>query len=560
MTAEARIRDRSLEPYVPRLLLSWLAEHPDDRHARVEGTLVLADISGFTALSERLARKGKVGAEEVADTIGACFQRLLGVAYAGGGGLLKFGGDAILLLFSGRDHRTGALRTAIGMRRALRQIGPLAAPGGRVSLRMSIGVHAGHVDLFLVGGSHRELIIAGPGATRAVVMEAAADAGEIVVSPETGSDLPAGLFGPPKGDGRLLRREPKGLGEEPSPSPPPVSRDSLETTIPEGIRSHLAEGGGDSEHRMVAVAFVHFDGIDDLIDRRGPAAAATELQDLVVWVQRAADRHEVTFLGTDVDRDGGKIILAAGAPQATGHDEERMLVALREISDVRGGLTVRIGCNRGRVFAGDIGPPYRRTYTVMGDAVNLAARLMSAAGPGEILVSGQVAEASLTRFELDPLPPLSVKGKARPIRAYRLRAHSRPSRPGRVEDGDGLPFIGRDREMAVLLEALASARNGRGQVVEVVGDAGIGKSRLTGELRARAGDATVFPVACELYESATPYFPFRRSLRTLLGLPEGHSEDAPRLLREEFGRSAPRLLAWLPLIGLAVDVAVSETP
>jgi class 3 adenylate cyclase len=232
-----------------------------------------------------------------------------------------------------------------------------------------------------------------------------------VVSAETVSGFPAGLFGPPKGDGRLLRREPKGLAEEPSPSPPPISRNLLETAIPKGIRSHLAEGGGDSEHRMVTVAFIHFEGIDELIKRRGPSAAAPELQDLVLRVQRAADRHGVTFLGTDVDRDGGKIILAAGAPHATGHDEERMLVALREISDGRGSLTVRIGCNRGRVFAGDIGPPYRRTYTIMGDAVNLAARLMSSAGPGEILLTGQVSDPSITRFDLDALPPLPVKGR-----------------------------------------------------------------------------------------------------------------------------------------------------
>src|SRR5918996_3763862 len=93
-----------LRPYLPRLLIQWLATTPDDMHREVDGSIVFVDISGFTKLSERLAKRGKVGAEELTDAIGACFTRLLGIAYGNGGGLIKFGGDALLLLFTGPDH------------------------------------------------------------------------------------------------------------------------------------------------------------------------------------------------------------------------------------------------------------------------------------------------------------------------------------------------------------------------------------------------------------------------------------------------------------------------
>ena len=96
---------------------------------------------------------------------------------------------------------------------------------------------------------------------------------------------------------------------------------------------------------------------------------------------------------TDVDDDGGKLILTAGAPTITGNDEERMLLALRKIVDVERAIPIRIGVNRGAVFAGDIGPWYRRTYTVMGDAVNLAARLMAKAEPGQIYATAEVLDA-----------------------------------------------------------------------------------------------------------------------------------------------------------------------
>src|SRR5579871_4218865 len=91
----------ALAPYLPKLVVDWLAAEPGATWRVVEGSMAFVDISGFTKLSERLARQGKVGGEELADTISACFTGLLAVAYAQGGGLLKFGGDALLLLFQG---------------------------------------------------------------------------------------------------------------------------------------------------------------------------------------------------------------------------------------------------------------------------------------------------------------------------------------------------------------------------------------------------------------------------------------------------------------------------
>ena len=108
----------TLGPYLPRMLTAWLAEAPGTTLRAVDGTVVFVDISGFTKMSERLARNGKVGAEEVADVIGSVFARLLSVAYGEGGGLIKFGGDALLLLFTGPEHpsagRAGGPRDAEG--------------------------------------------------------------------------------------------------------------------------------------------------------------------------------------------------------------------------------------------------------------------------------------------------------------------------------------------------------------------------------------------------------------------------------------------------------------
>src|SRR3954454_658456 len=150
-----------LLPYVPRLVTEWATARLQDRGQPVPGTMVFADLSGFTAMSERLSRLGRVGAEEVTDSIGACFEELLRVAYDVGGGLLKFGGDALLLAFSGHDHRRRAVWSAAAMRERLRTVGKLKTPAGNVTLRMSVGVHSGSFDCFLVGEPTRELLVTG---------------------------------------------------------------------------------------------------------------------------------------------------------------------------------------------------------------------------------------------------------------------------------------------------------------------------------------------------------------------------------------------------------------
>ena len=166
-----------LRPYLPRMLRQWLVDSPGTILREIDGTVVFVDISGFTKMSERLARKGKVGAEEVSEVLGAVFSRMLAVAYGNGGSLIKFGGDALLLLFTGDDHQTKGARAAVGMRRTLREIGAIESSSGKITLRMSVGVHSGTFLFFLVGSSHRELIITGPAASETVKMEGTAWAG-----------------------------------------------------------------------------------------------------------------------------------------------------------------------------------------------------------------------------------------------------------------------------------------------------------------------------------------------------------------------------------------------
>src|SRR5436309_1669351 len=123
--------------------MRWLSHATDEMYSSVDGTVVFADVSGFTPLTERLSRRGKVGAEELTDVLNNVFQTLGAVTDAYDGDLLKFGGDAMLLLFSGGDHLVRAAASAHALLTALRPFRRLRTPGGIVSLSMSVGMETG---------------------------------------------------------------------------------------------------------------------------------------------------------------------------------------------------------------------------------------------------------------------------------------------------------------------------------------------------------------------------------------------------------------------------------
>ena len=557
-----------LLPYVPRLTADWLRTDPDRRHRTVVGTLAFVDISGFTRLTERLARRGKVGAEEMSETLRATFIALLGVANEDGADLLKWGGDAVLLLFQGEQHAQRAARATRRMQQTINRVGRLRTTAGPVRLRMSVGVHSGRFDLFLVGDPeiHRELLLAGADVSTTVAMESIADAGQVALSPATAGLLDGSCLGPTKGDAVLLAREPAMLPSQRDAEDDNVSggagHDQLDVSIalPIAIRAHLqalAGAPGDPEHRPVTVAFVKYVGTDSLLAEHGAGALTDALDEAVRTVQHATSANDVTFFETDLDADGFKVMLTAGAPRTAGNDEERMLRTARQVVETPTRLAAKVGVNRGHVFAGDFGPDFRRTYSVKGDAINLAARVMGKSTPRGVLATRGVVDASRTLFATTALDPFTVKGKTALVHALQVG----PMVGSRQLEGELTLLVGRDDEVALLDAALEQARAGRGSLVQIVAEPGLGKSRLAAELVERATDVRVLRVECDEYGAETPYAAVRPLLRAAFGIATGSPPaEAAHRLRGHVVATAPELEPWLPLVAAAAGVDVPSTP
>ncbi len=534
-----------LLPYVPRLLLTW----PEGlAHQSRPGSLVSADISGFTGLSERLAAKGREGAEELTAVINDCFTGMIDDCDRHGGDVLKFGGDALLVFFEGDRHTERACRAAHAMRQTIKSP-RRTTDGKRVHLAVSIGAHSGEFDLFVVRNGHDELLVSGPGSSATVDAEAAANAGEILLTAAAAAMLPTTWLGRATPDGVLLARV---FGSSRVRAGEPPVRRPAEFVPPEQAAQILA--GAANEHRQVSVSFVEFAHTDTM----PRPELADRLQSLAAIVHLACERYGVHWLSTDVYHDGGKFILTAGVPTSRGGDEDRMLRAIRDVIDADPGLHLRAGVNRGYVFAGDLGAPSRRVYTTMGDAVNLAARLMAKAERGEVVASRPIVDWASSEMEYEPLEPFMVKGKSMPIHAGRLgRVLGRRTDLDRADT----ELCGRSDELALLMSRVGDARQGRGSVSIITGEPGIGKSRLALEVVRRCPDLLMAFARCQPYDRLAPYAVTEPLVRAVIGIePEAGSSEAGEQLLDWLVRHQPDAVPLAPLLAVTLGAEVAPTP
>jgi len=192
-------------------------------------------------------------------------------------------------------------------------------------------------------------------------------------------------------------------------------------------------------------------------------------------------------------------------------------------------LSIRIGLNTGPVVVGTIGDNLRMDYTAVGDTTNLAARLQQLAEPGGILVSDATRRQVGEQFRLEPLPPVPVKGKAEPVQAYRIVgvASRRSPLAARLER-PLTRFVGREREFGVLSDLLEQAERGQGQVVGIVGEPGVGKSRLLYEFRQGLAErrVTYLEGRCPSYGASIPYLPVLDIIRTNCGIVDADPPEA----------------------------------
>ena len=580
----------TLTTYLPRRLLRDLFKLPVPGRASGEflsSTVMFADMSGFTAMSERLTALGREGAETLTGVINDYFTSISSIAARHSGDVIIFGGDAILLLFEGADHALRAGHAAWQMQQTMAErFAEVNTLQGIFNLKMAVGLGSGSIFAAALGSAaSMHYTLFGPALAAMGRSEALAGGGRIILDEAT--HLLAGTIevAAESEPGYLrLIAEPTAAYIRPDPPvfpPPPADADrqidwltqhiaAIVPFLPPGLLPRLLPDPSaalEGEHRPVTVLFIDFRDADALIERLGaddPNAITPRLNAAFDAARSVVARYEGVVNKISTGPSGPHIIAMFGAPTSHEDDPERAVRAAIDIrsalaaTDLPGVHRARIGINTGFVYAANVGSRARREYTVMGDQVNLAARLMTSAQPGDIIVSASTAAHVSARFDLDERELVRVKGKAQPQRSFVVRAaRGRSVSAAPAKTGE---LIGRAAEIAMGFERIGSARQGAGQIIAIRGEAGVGKSRLVDALarHARASGYDLFSGACVSYGGSIPYLAWLDPLRALLDL-RPSDEEANRRAKIQAALGAIERAEDAPIVADALGVAWADS-
>lgn len=564
---------RNLGTYLPQSLVSSKPTPGVPRGEFVSGTVLFADVTGFTSLAERQRVMGEEGAEHLNRMINDLFAALLDPLSHLGGELLIFAGDALQAFFPAQDGAQDAISATRAAVLMIRAIAPFDQ--GPTPLTASVGLARGVFFAAQVGTSQRmEYLVTGGPIQQSMKAEAKALPRQVSLAPDLATCMADHFRLAHITDGYHAVVDDLGdqlddldLSALPNPnqrlendreSDPSTLIRKLHTILsdlealspffpPNVLRRIVAfqhDGLFPGEHRLVAVMFVNLRGFEELVEALGPE----QIPRLTYWINRYFVEAQETLAGcgglvTHVDPydTGFTLLCPFGAPLADEDTPHRATAAalrlneklqllnhdlaqdLHEQTQPKAAkcegeagesclLSHHIGITFGPIYTGQVGQAQRREYVVVGDNVNLSARLMSKAQSNQILISGWVHDRVRQTFACHPLEPMKLKGKAKAVRVFAVERRV-PASAWLREAAIG-PLIGREEELAVLEKALNALENGQGGVLTLVGETGIGKTRLIAELalRARYWRILVLTGRCLSYAQTNPYTPWIEAL------------------------------------------------
>ncbi len=585
----------TIATYLPQDRLHALARSeslPD----RTTGAALFADISGFTPLTESLteALGPRRGAEELTRYLNAIYDTLITEVNRYGGSVIGFAGDAITCWFDDRREDAGpkaesnkvsesssfilhsaALRAsvcAMAMQRAMQPFVAITLPtGATTSLGVKATVASGPARRFTVGDPGIQLLdtLAGTTISRTATAEHLASRGEVLFDSPTAAALGAAVRvgewrEDPETHERFAVVQSLPISIEPSPWPEvlrPLPAEQLRPWLLPAVYEREQSGLSTflTEFRPAVALFLRFVGLDYDRDEAG-----SNLDAFIRRVQNILLRYEGTLLQLTIGDKGSYLYAPFGAPIAHEDDARRAVKAaldLQAAAQTSFPTPVQIGISRGTMWAGVYGGSTRRIYGVMGDEVNLAARLMQTAQPGEILITGRVRLAVGEGFSTEPRAPLRMKGKAEPLPVFAVMGRQQQRAIRLQEPTYALPMIGRQQELALIEEKMALALQGHGQIVGIIAEAGMGKSRLMAEVIriARRRKFTGYGGTCQSDGINASYLVWHSIWNAFFDLdPAAPLRKQIRALESEIEDLTPERIGALPLLGTVLGLPIPD--
>jgi class 3 adenylate cyclase/tetratricopeptide (TPR) repeat protein/predicted transcriptional regulator len=325
----------------------------------------------------------------------------------------------------------------------------------------------------------------------------------------------------------------------------------------------------EGERKQVTVLFADVAGFTRMSERMDPEEVNDLISECLVYLTEEIHRYEGTiaqFLGDGLLALFGAPIAHEDAPQRALYAALSIRERLREYSaklKKQGTeFNMRIGLNTGLVVVGKIGDDLTMEYTAMGDTVNLASRMESTAEPGTIQVSENTYRLTEGYFEFKPLGEKELKGKEESVKSYQLlRVGNIKTRLGVSEMRGLTPFVGRQKELDQLVECYGRAKKGQGQVIGIVGEPGVGKSRLLLQFRnlLPQGEYNYLEGECLHYGEAMAYLPIVNALRVYFDIEEGEPQLlSQKKLKQRISQLDERLIPVIPPLQELLSLKVED--
>src|SRR5665648_50483 len=300
--------------------------------------------------------------------------------------------------------------------------------------------------------------------------------------------------------------------------------------VPKAVTSRILEGKGSlpSERSEATIMFVDIRGFTKLADQLDPEKATEIINNIFAPIVGIIDKY-----GGSINKFLGDGLMAVfGTPFSHEDDPERASRAGIEITrsiEENGKIIIgsktkilkaRIGINTGLCISGEIGSSTRKEFNVIGDTVNLASRLKANATPGKILIDEKTFQRIKDNFTTSPPRNLKIKGKKDLVSVYTLKNEKKKIGFLEQKKDSHSPFMGREKELKNLKEALKKSYQSKGQVIEISGDLGIGKSRLILELTkdSLAKEFNILSGNCSFWEESKPYAPLSEIFIKIFGI------------------------------------------
>ncbi len=545
------------------------------------GAALFADISGFTPLTEALLNEygASRGAEELSRLLNLIYDALVNDIHQYGGSVLAFSGDAVTCWLDGDD---GLRATACGlvMQQTMSQFKSIKTPSGKqITLAMKVGIANGSVRRYQIGDPNIQLIDALAGNTLDVMVDAEhfAEKGDVVVSPVVAANIADAVnFAEWRSEGEEQThafgvvdsfKDADRLQKLANPWPPisqnSLPEDQVRPWVLPPVHARLQAGKGEflAELRPAVSLFLSFGGLEFDSD----PDAGDKLDAYTQWVQNILVRYEGYLLQLTIGDKGCYLYSAFGAPLAHEDDAVRAVSAALELIHPPSKLDfiadVKIGISQGQMRTGAYGGTTRRTYGVLGDEVNMSARLMQAAKPGQVLIKDSVWKGTGDAFLGEQLPPFKVKGKIDPVIAYSITGLNTQQSIHLQEPQYTLPMVGRQEELQRIEKAMSLALEGHGQIVAVIAEAGMGKSRLVAEVikLATSQQLVAYGGECQSYGTNISYLVWQPIWRAFFNLDSSWSLEAQmEELENMLNLIDPALVQRMPLLGPVLNLSIPD--